>query len=65
MRYPGCGIKSMWLIFRTKMFIYQSKANLDEVILFGKNTHLLDPTIRKMSAGVYMGIKKYTLHPGP
>ena len=38
----------MWQIFKTKMFIFQSKANLDEKILFGKITHLCDPTIRKM-----------------
>ena len=27
------------------MLIYQSKANLDEKILFGKITHLKEPTI--------------------
>ena len=32
----GCGIKSMWLIFKIEMLIYLSKANLDEKILFGK-----------------------------
>ena len=36
----GCGIKSMRPIFKTEMFIYQSKANLDEKILFGKIKYL-------------------------
>ena len=36
----GYRIKSMFLIFKTKMLIYQSKANLDEEILFGKVRHL-------------------------
>ena len=35
-------------IFKTKMFIYQAKANLDEKILFRKIIHHLDPEIRKM-----------------
>ena len=35
------GIKSMWPLFKTEMLIYQSKANLDEKILFGKLTHHL------------------------
>ena len=39
-RLEGCGIKSMWPIFKTKKFIYQSKINLDEKILFGKIKHL-------------------------
>ena len=30
------------------MFIYQSKANLDEKILFGNIPHLTSPEIRKM-----------------
>ena len=33
---------------KTKMLIYQSKANLDEKISFGKTAHLEDITIRKM-----------------
>ena len=36
----GSGIKSMWPIFKAKMLIFPSKANLDEKILFGKITHL-------------------------
>ena len=48
----GYGIKSMQLIFKTEISIYQSKANLDEKILFGKihgkiSRHL-DPEIKKM-----------------
>ena len=35
-------------VFKTEMLIYQSKANLDEKILFDKSTHHLDPEIRKM-----------------
>ena len=38
-----CGIKSMWLIFKTKVSIYQSKANLDVKILFSSITHRMDP----------------------
>ena len=38
----------MRLIFKTNMLIYQLKANLDETILFGKNTYHVDPEIRKM-----------------
>ena len=30
------------------MFVYQSKVNLDEKILFGSIPHLTDPEIRKM-----------------
>ena len=36
-RFVGYGIKIMDTIFKTKMLIYQSKANLDENILFGKS----------------------------
>ena len=36
----GYGMKSMWVIFKTNMLTYQSKANLDEKILFGKFTQL-------------------------
>ena len=39
----GAALESMWLMFKTRMFIYQSKANLDEKISFGKITHHLDP----------------------
>ena len=38
----------MRLIFKTEMLIYQSKANLDEEILFGILPHLINPDIREM-----------------
>ena len=38
----------MWTNLKTEMLIYQSKANADEKVLFGKITHILDPEIRKM-----------------
>ena len=39
---------------KTEMLIFQSKANLDKKILFGKITHLKDPTIKRMSVrGLY------------
>ena len=34
--------------FKIVMLIYQSKAKLEEKILFSKVTHHLDPEIRKM-----------------
>ena len=38
-------------VFKTRILIHQSKANLDEKILFGEITlHLSDPEIRKMMA---------------
>ena len=37
--FGGYGMKSMRAIFKTNMLTYQSKANLDEKILFGKITH--------------------------
>ena len=33
-RLEGCGIKSMWPIFKTKVLIYHSKANLDVKIFY-------------------------------
>ena len=41
-------MKIMRPIFKTKMLIYQLKANLDEKFLFGKITHHLDPEIREL-----------------
>ena len=35
----GRRIKSLWPIFKTKLLIYHSKANLDEKIFFGKFKH--------------------------
>ena len=50
----GCYIKSIGPIFKTELLIYQSKANLDEKILFDKVTHHLDPKMRKMPVrGLY------------
>ena len=44
----------MGLIFKTELLIYQSKANLDEKILFGKITKHLDLEISKMPVrGLY------------
>ena len=37
----------MQSIFKTKMLIYLSKANLDVKIMFGNIIHLIDPEIRK------------------
>ena len=39
-RLAGYGIKSMRPIFKTKVLIYQSKANLNGKILLGKIKHL-------------------------
>ena len=36
-RLAGCVVKSMRPIIKTKMFVYQIKANLVEKILFGKS----------------------------
>ena len=36
----GCEIRSMRPILITEMLIYQSKANLDEKISYGKIAHL-------------------------
>ena len=38
----------MWLLFKTKLLIYQPKDSLVQKILFGKITHLLDLEIRKI-----------------
>ena len=35
-RLVGFGTKSVWLVFKTEMLIYQSKANFDEKLLYGK-----------------------------
>ena len=54
-RLPGCYVKSMGPIFKTELLIYQSKANLDEKILFEKITHHLDLEIRKIPVrGLYV-----------
>ena len=44
-------------IFKTELLIFQSKANLDEKILFDKITHHLDPEITKMPVmGLYRSV---------
>ena len=58
-------MKSMWFTFKTTMLIFQSKANLDEKILFGKITHRLDPEIREMLVRGMSRIKNSTFHSGP
>ena len=50
-------MKSMWLIFKTEMLIYLSKADIDVKILFGKVTHFIDPEIRKL---LIMGLNENT-----
>ena len=53
-RLTGYRIKSMWAMFETKLLIYQSKAKLDEINLFGKVTHFEDSTIRQIPVrGLY------------
>ena len=67
----GSRIKRVWVIFKTKMFIYQSKANLDEEILFGRITHhldhsfCLDQDIRKTLVKGMFGNCDFTCHSGP
>ena len=43
-----CGVKTTRPIFKTEMLIHQSKATVDEKILFGNINHQLDPEIRKL-----------------
>ena len=52
-------------MFTIKMLIYQSKANLDQKILFGKITHHLDPEIWKMLINGKFGNEDPTFHSGP
>ena len=52
-------------ILQTEMLIYQSKANLDEKILFGRITHHLDPEIREMLVNGNFGSEDSTFHSGP
>ena len=52
-------------ILKTEMFIYQSKINLDEKILFGSIPHLTDPEIRKMLVKGMFGNKNSTFYSGP
>ena len=52
-------------IVKTAMSINQSKANLDEKILFGKITRHLDPEIRKMLGRGMFREKDSIFHCGP
>ena len=52
-------------IFKTEMFIYQSKVNLNEKILFVSIPHLTDPEIRKMPVKGIFGNNNSTFHSGP
>ena len=52
-------------IFKTEMFIYQSKVNLDEKILFGRIPHLTDSEIRKMMVKGIFGNKSPIFHSSP
>ena len=38
----GCGIKSIWSIFKTKVLIYQSNADLDEKIVCLAKSHIFN-----------------------
>ena len=55
----------MLLIFKTEMFIYHSKVNLDEKISFGSIPYLTDPEIRKMLVKGMFGNKSSSFHYGP
>ena len=61
----GYEIKNMRLIIKTYMLFYQSKANLDVKILFGKISHLLDPEIRTMLVRVLYENENSTCSFGP
>ena len=50
----GCAIIRMRPIFKTKIFIYESKAKSDVKTFFGKIIRPLNPRIRTMSVrGMY------------
>ena len=55
----------MWPIFNIKMLIFQSKANLNEKILFGTITHLVDSEIRKMLVRGMFRRENFKFHSGP
>ena len=65
MRLEGCDVKRMWPIFKTEILIYQSKANLNEKILFGKITYHMDKNIGKMLVDCKSGNKDSTFHSVP
>ena len=61
----GCRVKSPGRIFKTKMLIYQSKANIKVKTLFREITYLMDPANRKVLVrGVYEN-ENFTFHSGP
>ena len=57
-------MKSRRAIFETKMFIYHSKTNLDEEILFGKIIHLKSSKIREIPLRGFIGVEYSMLHSG-
>ena len=59
-KYRGGG-----LIFKSEILICQSKANLDEKILFCKVTRVLDPEVRKMPVNGKFGNEASTFHSDP
>ena len=65
MRLAGCENRSMRPIFKNEMLIYQSKANLDVKISFGKITLHFDLEIREMPVEGMLGNKDSTFHSGP
>ena len=64
-RLADCGIKKCVTNIKTKMFIYQSKVNLHEKILFGSIPHLTDPENREMLVKGMSENKYSTFHSGP
>ena len=61
----GCKIRSMRPIFKTEMLIHQSKANIDETILFGKITcHLYLEIWKILAMGMFRN-KDSIFHSGP
>ena len=65
MRLAVYGIRSVYVIFKIKLLIYQSKANLDVKILFGKITHYLDPEIKKILVRGMLGNENSASYSGP
>ena len=58
-------MKSILPMFKTKILISQSKANLEEIILFGEITHYFDLEIRKMLVSGIFGNEDSKFHSGP
>ena len=52
-------------IFKTEMFIYQSKVNLDEKILSGSIPHLTSLEMRKMLERGMLRNNSSTFYSGP